>query len=662
MKFIRKIKLPKLHFEFLQKIKLPRIQFNALRKLKLPKVQIRPFWLFIIAGGLIVINLVFLILINLPDAEPQKEIPQSTISSVLPPTATLPPTPIPPEPTQSSTEVPVAIIPSGSSLSQGTILFSMVKDGYSNIYSFQPGLPGFLRLTAHPWDDIQPSLSPDGSKLAYTSKQNGYWNIYIMDMASGQVIPVTDSAEFDGHPVWSPDGTQILIESYLENYFQLQIVDLSAEFAVTKQITFGSYSNYDATWSPDGKTIAYVSNISGDPALWMINITDDQRQYNSLPISDMDTPAHPTFSPDGTKLAFSSILDGNRTIFTWDPSRPDLNPRMIGQGDQLAWSPDSQVIFCSLTQPLRTYFTAYTLQFGNIAMPPFVLSGDVAGIDWKQSPPNWLQNPWVQAKQQVVDEPLYRVQLTPVAESGRFNLVQIPGINLQYPFLQDMVDEAFQTFRNRMVRETGWDVLANIQSAFLPLSQTSEPDKSQDWLYTGRAFAINTVPMNVGWMVLVKEGFGNQTYWRIYIRPLFQDGSMGSPIHYRAWDMNSRFSNDTAAYEQGGKTSESDISGYWVDFTDFARRYGWDRLSALSNWLTFYPAARFNLFINNGGLSWKAAMLELYPQEIFITPTLVELPTATPTNTPKPRKPVTPTHTPVPTSTTTLRPTWTPLP
>ncbi len=662
MKFIRKIKLPKLHFESLRNIKLPGIQFTGFKNIKLPKTKIRPAWLFIFAGGLIIINIIFLVLQITPPARPQEVIPQSTQLPVILQTETPIPTLIPPEPTQAAPEVPVAIIPSGSTLSQGTILFSMVKDGYSNLYSFQPGLPGFLRLTAHPWDDIQPSLSPDGTKLAYSSKQNGYWNIYILDLSSGQIIPVTDTAEYDGHPVWSPDGTQLLIESYLENYFQLQIVDLSKEFAETKQITFGSFSNYDAAWSPDSKAIAYISNISGDPALWMISITDDQRQYNAVPIAEQDTPAHPTFSPDGTKLAFSAKLDGNRTIFTWNPSRPELSPKMIGQGDQLAWSPDSQVIFCSLAQPLRTYLTAYTLQFGNMAMAPFVLSGDVTGIEWKQNPPDWLQNPWVQAKQQFVDEPAYRVQLTPVAESGRFNLVPIPGINLEYPFLHDMVDESFQSFRNRMINETGWDVLANIQSAFLPLSQTSEPDRSQDWLYSGRAFALNTIPMNVGWMVLVKEGFGNQTYWRIYIRPLFQDGSMGKPIHFRAWDMNSRFNNDTAAYEQGGKLSESDISGYWVDFTDIARRFGWDRLGALSNWLTFYPAARFNLFINNGGLSWKAAMLELYPQEIFITPTLVELPTATPTITPKPRKSVTPTNTPVPSATSTLRPTWTPIP
>ena len=137
---------------------------------------------------------------------------------------------------------------------------------------------------------------------------------------------------------------------------------------------------------------------------------------------------------------------------------------------------------------------------------------------------------------------------------------------------------------------------------------------------------------------------------------------MGAPVHSQAWDINSRYNNDPAAYEQGGKLSESEIPGYWVDFTDYAHRFGWERLSALSNWVTYYPAARFNIFINNGGLSWKAAMLELYPKEIFQTPTLVTLPSATPTNTPKPRRTVAPTSTPIPTSTQTLRPTWTPLP
>jgi TolB protein len=455
---------------------------------------------------------------------------------------------------------------------------------------------------------------------------------------------------------------QLLIETYMDNYFQLQIVDISTGTPVISQITAGEYSSYDGVWSPDGKNIAYISDQSGTPSLWTISTTDNQREYSALPVDETDDPSNPVFSPDGTKLAWSAMLDGFRSIFVWDRTQPNQSPRVIGQGDQIAWSPDNQVIFCMLEQPLTTYLTAYSLVNNTLVLPPFILPGSVSGIAWQPSNSDWQQNSWVQEKQSVVDPPLYQVQLTPVVDPGRYNIVQIPGLNLEYPYLHDMVDESFQALRNRLVSETGWDFLANIQSAFLPISQVAAPDQVQDWLYTGRGISINPVPMNVGWMYLVKEVYGSETYWRVYIRPLYQDGSMGAPIHKRAWDMNSRFNNDPVAYEQGGKLAASAIPGYWVDFTDIAHRYDWVRLNALSNWVDYYPAARFNLFINNNGLSWKEAMLQLYPQDIFETPTLITPPTATSTSTPKPRRAVTPSSTPLPTITPTLRPTWTPLP
>lgn len=645
--------------KYLQKITFPKIDLKSFRKIKFPKYNPKlPFW---IAGGLIVINLVFFF-VNLSDGFT----PLSAIIHVQPPTVTSTPTltstQVPTEPPPTATIRPVIMMTGASSLTQGTIVFSMVNNGYSNLYGFQPGLPGFIRLSSHPWDDIDPSVSPDGLRVAYSSKQNGYWNICVLDLTNGQIYPVTDTPEYDAHPVWSPDGSKLLIETYIDNYYQLQLIELATGTPVIKQLTFGNYSSYDGVWSPDGQEIAYISDQSGQPALWMISLADNQRQFFEIPVDETEDPQHPAFSPDGTKLAWSAMQDGFRSIFVWDRTQTGQSPSLIGRGDQAVWSPDSQIIFSTLGQPQNTYFTAYSLFYGNIVMPTFLLPGEVTGLAWSSSGPDWQQNAWVQEKQKVVDHPPYVVQLTPVVEPGRFNIVQVPDLNIEYPYLSDRVDESFQALRNRLIAETGWDFLGNIQSAFLPISNALEPDQVQDWLYTGRGISINPVPLDVGWMVLVKEVYGSKVYWRVYIRPIYQDGSMGAPIHSQVWDMNSRFNNDPSAYEQGGKLSSSGISGYWVNFTNYAHRYGWERLSALSNWITYYPAARFNIFINNGELSWEEAMKELYPSSILQTPTLVTVPSATSTSTPKPRKPVTPTGTPEPTSTSTPRPTWTPLP
>jgi TolB protein len=84
--------------------------------------------------------------------------------------------------------------------------------------------------------------------------------------------------------------------------------------------------------------------------------------------------------------------------------------------------------------------------------------------------------------------------------------------------------------------------------------------------------------------LVTREDFGSQTYWRVFLRSRFQDGSQGTPLHRIPWDFYARNSGDPRAYEQGGKLMESIPQGYWIDFTQIARGYGWERLPSLSSW------------------------------------------------------------------------------
>jgi TolB protein len=221
--------------------------------------------------------------------------------------------------------------------------------------------------------------------------------------------------------------------------------------------------------------------------------------------------------------------------------------------------------------------------------------------------------------------------------------------------LHDLVDEAFQALRQRIAEETGWDFLSSLENAFVPLTSPLSPGMGHDWLYTGRSFAFTTLPINAGWIAVMREDYGPQTYWRIYLRARHQDGSAGLPLFDLPWDFNARYSGDPVAYEAGGRLAETIPPGYWVDFTRLALSYGWERLPALSTWRSAYSAARFNEFTLTQGLDWQSAMLQIYPPEILITPTAVVPPTRTPTPTPRWYQ------TPTPSSTPTTRPTFTPL-
>jgi TolB protein len=234
--------------------------------------------------------------------------------------------------------------------------------------------------------------------------------------------------------------------------------------------------------------------------------------------------------------------------------------------------------------------------------------------------------------------------------------VDLDNVQAPYPKLHDLADEAFTALRQRVQEQAGWDALASLENAFVPITSLLDPGYAEDWLYTGRAFAINSLMTNAGWMVAVREDFGAQTYWRLYLRAQQQDGSLGEPLHSQPWDLSARYNLDPKVYEQGGGYS-SVPPGFWVDVTTLANQYGWERVPALPNWRTYYRGARFTEFALTGGGSWYDAMLELYPPDVLVTPTRVLPPTLTPTHTPLPTWTPRPTRTPRPTYTPSITPT-----
>ena len=157
-------------------------------------------------------------------------------------------------------------------------------------------------------------------------------------------------------------------------------------------------------------------------------------------------------------------------------------------------------------------------------------------------------------------------------------------------------------------------------------------------------------------MAIVREDYNGVTYWRVFLKARYQDGSAGVPLTRPVWDINARFAGDPSAYERGGQVGDV-LPGYWVDLTELAHQFGWERLPSRNNWRTYFPAIRFNQFVFREGLDWNTAMRELYPPEALATPTSIPTVTNTPTST---REPTRTSTVFVPSSTPTLTPTFRP--
>lgn len=547
---------------------------------------------------------------------------------------------------------------------QGLIVFAMSDGAYTRLFAYHPERLPISRLTNNPWDDLHPALSPDGRRLAYTSRRNGYWDIYILDLQSRELTRVTDTPEYEGSPTWSPDGQWLAYETYANGNLDIDIQSIADPTQPPIRLTESPSAEHSPAWSPQGREIAFVSDRSGWDEIWTARLDQIGERFTNVSRGIGNPNHHPAWSPDGNLLAWDGKLNGADTVFVWDSRQPESLPAPVFAGQNPQWSPDGAALLTRQGDLNLDALAGFSYPSGKLSMPFTALPGSVHGMDWIGGQVNEL------LPNLLVDSPaqppaLYQevVTLSPQSPAGRYGLAALPDVNVPNPYLHDRVDESFNALRAEIARQSGWDVLGNLENAYVPITEPPNPGSVDEWLLTGRAFAVNSLPVQAGWMTVTREERGGQTYWRLYVLARYQDGSQGMPLRARPWLLDARNSGNPRAYEQGGAYGEIP-HGYWIDFTELAARFGWQPLPALLNWRTYYPAARFNQFVMTHGLDWNAAMAQFYPPEALSEPTRIPTLTLTPSLTPTIRffRSATPQPSPTFTVQPTRRPTWTPLP
>jgi Tol biopolymer transport system component len=145
------------------------------------------------------------------------------------------------------------------------------------------------------------------------------------------------------------------------------------------QLTFNT-GVYDvgADWSPDGEQIAYVSSLSGEGEIYVM----DADGSNPLKLTELSHCGSPQWSPDGTKIAFDSRPDDDNLIFTMNADGSELTqitPPEISGYDPY-WSPDGLTIaFLSSRIPSGLY----TVDAAGATAPVLVWENpDLNGMAW----------------------------------------------------------------------------------------------------------------------------------------------------------------------------------------------------------------------------------------------------------------------------------------
>jgi TolB protein len=487
-------------------------------------------------------------------------------------------------------------------------VLGLSEAGYVRLFARQQVGGPLTRLTLGQWDDVQPAIEPDGERLAFASNRNGHWDLFLMDLASGETTQLSNDDAYEGRPSWSTDRW-LAYEGYANGDLEIYIrpADGSLE-PITISVSPGL--DYSPAWRPHTQQIAFVSDRSGAPSVWVINLVMDGPVRFTQPAPSAQAQNSPAWSPDGAWLAWSQqSADGAWRIYARDMEQDAAEVLLLGSGEEPRWNSEGSVVMATVRGAHETYLTAYALD-GSLALATELLEGGSYGMAWGIGAlPSPLPAP-IAAAAQEIEPPAWQAALD--AGQQQYAAINLDGVYAPNPQLSEAAAEPFAALRQRAAQLLGWDALSSLDYALVPLAEPLPPSRQQDWLYTGRAFALRSGLLPAGWMAAVREEHDGQTYWRIYLRTAADAGGFGAVLSAHPWNFAARYTGAEASYQAGGKLMDEIPGGLWIDLTALAAQYGFQRVPANGNWRNFYPGALFNEFVLEAGLTWEQAMLQLY--------------------------------------------------
>jgi Tol biopolymer transport system component len=250
----------------------------------------------------------------------------------------------------------------------GKLAFSSSADGDHDIYTMNADGSELVNLTDAfgPWIDDDPNWSPDGSKIVFASGRGGSEghlfanNVFVMNADGSDQVKLTFEPDhlFSVQPSWSPDGTKLAFSSDREGDWEIFTMnpDGSEQTNVTGPNQDLPYDDRRPDWSPDGTRIIFEAVRLGAVEI----VTADPDGTDELNLTAEDDPPYanwnesPSYRPDGSKIVFMSMVNNGADdwdIWVMDPdgaSKENVVPDDEHQDVAPAWSPDgNQIVFHS---------------------------------------------------------------------------------------------------------------------------------------------------------------------------------------------------------------------------------------------------------------------------------------------------------------------------
>jgi len=251
---------------------------------------------------------------------------------------------------------------------------------FKEIYTAAIDGQDVFKVTNNPTINLFPGFDHSAHYLLYTSYKTGRPALYLADLQARRELRISSILGVPIEGALSPDGRYIA--AAIEHGGQTDLHLLDSAGREIRALTQGGPINVSPAFSPDQTRLAFTSDRSGSPQIYVMDLGGGSEPRRITYSGNYNT--NPAFSPVGNRIAYQSREDGRFNIYAigLDGGDPVHLTEGEGSNESPSWSPDGRYIVFSSTRSGHARLFLMQVETGKIISALLEDKGDDTSPVW----------------------------------------------------------------------------------------------------------------------------------------------------------------------------------------------------------------------------------------------------------------------------------------